>query len=182
MARRMIRRARPNPRYKWCGHSKSFTVLTQLATATSDVQLLCPSLGDSEQQGEVTVERILLQFSIRRLLTSATVALGFLVANQKVVPTTGAPLVVLDPLEVTSDNFEFGSKDLFLQGMLPMPALLIKADDSLNLSQEVLTKDYQFKGRKRLQRLTHALTLTITCDISSAIKVFTTARTLVRFN
>ena len=180
---RIVRRVRgASPKYKWCGHAKSATIETHVGMPTTEIQLLCPSLTLSEGQGEVVVERILLNFNIRRLLTSAIVALGFLVAKQKTIPTTGLPIEVLNPLEVTADNFEFGNKDLLLQGLLPVPALLIKADDSLNLSQEVLHASYEFNGRRRLERLNHALTLTITADITDAIKVFTTSRVLLRFS
>ena len=183
MRHAIARRPRTAPKYKWCGHAALQTLLTHPSTTTSQVQLPCPSLGNTEIQGEVIVERIIINFAIRRLLTSAVGAVGFLVAKQKVIPTTGAPLVVLDPLETTSDNFEFGSKDIFLMGLLPVPQCVMQFDaNSLNITQETVTKEFEFNGRRRLERLTHAMTLTLTADFSSAVSVFTQMRVLLRFS
>ncbi len=180
---RPIRRSRTAPKYKWCGHAAVLTVDTQGATATSDIMLLCPSLGNSEIQGEVIVERIILSFSTRRLLTTATSAAGFLVAKQKTVPATGLPLEVLNPLETTADNFEFGNKDLLYQGLLSIPANgFVGNSGAVAVSEQVIVERFEFNGRRRLERLNHALTLTVTADVSAVLRTFMQVRTLLRFS
>jgi len=179
------RRHRPStaPKYKWCGHAAVQTVLPQTSQTTATPMLLCPSIGVTGLQGEVIIERIILNFLTHRLLTDDLDGYGFLVSKQKTIPATGLPTEILNPLETTADNFEFGNKDLLLQGLLMVPECTIRSDtQALKINGRGEQQSYEFNGRRRLERLNQALTLTLAADVSSVVRVFVQSRVLLRYS
>ena len=181
MANRTVRRVRgAAPKYKWCGFADSKSIVSSPTAAS--VGLLCLSLALTDTQGEVTVERILLWFSITRADFNQLSILAFVVAKQKAIAASGLPVEVLDPLDVTLPNFSMSNKDILLYGHLPIPAILLTSADAGFVSREVAVHTAEFKGRRRLARTNHLLSLTIASDVDTEVAVHTTARTLIRFS
>ena len=183
MTRRIVTRGhRPTPKYKWCGHQASSLIKPSVGLVVADIDLLCPSLGNTDIQGSVTVEKIFAWFTITREDFNATTGCAFMVAMQKTNPTTGAPIQVLNPLDTTADNFSLGSKDLLMFGHLPFPSILLTSADAGFAPRGGIVAMHEFNGRRTLDRLTHALTLTIVADTTDELRVVRGVRTLVRFS
>ena len=168
------------PRYKWCGHNESYIVQTHVATALADIMLPCPSLGNSDIQGQCTIERVLMYMTTNRQNVSEVDACAFLLAMQRTTPATGLPIDVLNPLDVTADNFTLGLKDLIMFGQLSWPPIVLQADDTVAPNRQGISHFFEFNGRRTLDRLNHALTLTIVSDLTDQIRIFVGMRVLLR--
>ena len=181
MAHRNLRRvARPAPRYQWCGHNGVEDIETALATTVAEVTILCPSLGDSNDQSTVTVEKMFTRFSVTRIGTANVDASAFVIAIQETDPLTGFPQSVINPLDVVSDNFTLGLKQILMTGLLPFPGTMLKADDSRDITRGAMIIDYEFNGRRKINRMNHAITLTMVADASAELRVFNQTRILLR--
>ena len=181
--RRFVRGARPAPRYQWCGHQGQEDLETSASTSTADIIILCPSLGDTNQQSTVTIEKIFARFLVTRIGISSVNAVAFIIATQETVPATGAPVTVINPLETTADNFTLGLKQILMTGLLPHPpTVLIPSSDAKSVNLGSLATDMEFNGRRKLNRMNHALTLTMNADVDAMIRVFAQIRILLRFS
>jgi len=171
------------PRYKWCGHQAIRTVENAADTALSEVQLLCGSLSITDIQGDVTIEKIRLDLTIRRLLTTELQGCAYVVAIQKTTSATGLPVEVLNALETTADNFALGNRDILLTGVLPVPAFLLRPSDNFPvIGGENLLYREEFNGRRKLMRMNHALTLNVNTDTSLVLNVLIQTRVLLRYS
>jgi len=184
MARRgaPVRRVRPRITYKWCGKVGSFVVRTPVALGLSNIPVLCASLGDSQVPGDVTIERILLTVSMRRILPTSMAACNYFVAIQVTDPSSGNPADVLNAQSTAQDAFQWGNRDILTSGALPVPAVIFDAaagDEVVGRDVQVTNIDY--KGRRKLYRLNHVITFTPVADVDSVLQMFFTSRTLLRY-
>ena len=179
---RLVRR--PAPRYQWCGHQGQEDLETFASTSAADVTLLCPSLGDTNQQSTVTIEKIFLRMLVTRIGVASVSAAAFVVAIQETVPATGVPVTVINPLDTTADNFTLGLKQILMTGLMEWPPIvLIPSSDAKSVNLGSLLTEYEFNGRRKLNRMNHALTLTMVDDSGTPdLRVFVQARTLLRFS
>ena len=155
--------------YKWCGLNLLKTVETTASTATNEVVEICPDLSTAEMQGDVRVERILINLNIRRLLVSGIDAFGWMVADQKIVPSTGLVSEVLPVLDTTNSTFTLGNRDLYGIGLLPVPPKVLQSDNTEIVDGRVLVERIDLKPRKTLHRLNHALTFTVAADVTAVL-------------
>ena len=178
--RGFVRRAAP--RYQWCGHQSVQTLETSVATAASEIILLCAFLGDTNQQSTVTVERIIMSFLIHRILATEFDACAFVVAIQETVPATGAPVTVINPLDTAADNFTLGLKQILMTGLLGWPPVILRADDTSKENSAGMYQSFEFNGRRKLNRMNHAVTLTVNTDVTAVLRMFVQTRVLLRFS
>ena len=173
MAHKVSRATRgPRPRYKWCGTLDSGPVTLFSSQAAADGIILCESLVDLDVTGMVTVERIILQWTIERTSDTADLELGYVVAVQPVT-AAGVPLEKRDAL--TADMARTGSRDIVLAGLLPLSAGPVATVPALAFHQ------VEFRARRRLARLNHALVLWLTAKGATNIaNVVTHSRVLLR--
>jgi len=172
------RAAAPPVRYQWCGHQAIHIV--KAGPVAADVQLMCPSAGTSLQQSTVTIEKIFVRLLTHRILASELDAFGYMVAIQETVPTTGLSITVLNPLEVTVDNFALALKQLLMTGLVGWPPVLLKADDTSKENSSGMLYEVEFNGRRKMNRLNHALTMTLETDVDAVLRVFVQTRVLLR--
>ena len=178
-----IAHARPKARYKWCGAHGVVTVPRDTDLVIADQTTLCPSLSDAESQGDTTIERIIIDFSVRRLLASDVSGLGFIVQLMTDDETTALPSKVVNPLDQTNPEFTFGNKDVLLFGLLEYPPILVNGftgTTSANFSSRM--RHVEFNGRRRLNRLNHSVQLWLaTNTVDDAMSVAFTSRILLRY-
>ena len=167
------------PRYKWCTQNISKNYETSVATALADLIVLCAPLGDAQIQGDVTIERMLLHVHTRRLLTSNLQAACVGVAIQE-VDTTPAALQVINYLDVTLPAFTTANKNILGFWPVDVPPLIDLAG-VLAVQRGVQTATYEFKGRKRLERIHQGVFLTPLADATDVIQGFFQSRILLRF-
>ncbi len=171
------------PRYKWCGHAQIRTVENAADTALNEISLLCPSLSISDIQGDVTIEKIRMDLTIRRLLAGDLQGCAYVIAIQKTTEADGLPIEVLNPLNTTGDNFELGNRDILMVGALPVPpAMPIGNGSGSQIARENRLHHDEFNGRRKLHRMNHALTLTVVADTSLVLNVLMIVRVLLRYS
>jgi len=180
---RRVAHARAKARYKWCGAHGVATVPRDTDQVLTDFNPLCESLGDNEAQGDTTIERIILDLSVRRLLATDISALGFIVLEQVDDEVTAAPTKSVNPLDQTNPAFTFGSKDNLLVGLLSYPPMIIDGfTGGLAASREGIVQRFEFRGRKRLNRLNSAVNLWMTSNTADDVmSVAFTSRILLRY-
>ena len=178
-------RSRARKTYKWCGHNQLVPVNASTAVSLAQIPDLCPALDSTlgAIPGDVVIEKIRLNVTMRRLLVTGVQASAFIVAIQKIDVTTGNPLEVLNALDVTDEQHALGNKDILMLDLLPVPACIrAQADDTLLISLENIVTRYEFNGRRKLSRLNHAVTFMPVADVSSALDCFVQSRILLRYS
>lgn len=171
----------PKPSYKWIGNAETKVILRAVATPTSGIQLPVPSSAIPEANNDVLFERMFIDHSIRRLTTGSVVAVAAIVALQKVDDVTGIPIEVLDAL-LTGNAPGLANRDILAIYQIPVPPIILGAGDTLRVSSEVMHVRHDIKVRRRIQRLNHAITLTIVADLDSVVEIRTLSRSLLRIN
>ena len=131
----------------------------------------------------MTIEKIFLRFLTTRIGVSQVNVVGFALAIQETVPTTGAPVTVINPLDTSQDNFTLGLKQLIMTGLLPVPPVVLQpSDDAKIVNNSNMLTQYEFNGRRKYNRMNHALTLTVNADVDAMVRMFFQARILLRFS
>ena len=124
-----------------------------------------------------------LRFLTTRIGVSQVNAVGVVVAIQETIPTTGVPVTVINPLDTTADNFTLGLKQILWTGLLPVPpVILTPSDDSKVVNNSNMLYEGEFNGRRKLNRMNHAVTLTMVADVDVMVRVFVQSRILLRFS
>jgi len=174
---------RAKARYKWCGAHGVTTVARDTSLVIADVNPLCASLSEAEAQGDTTIERIILDLTVRRLLTTDVSALGFIVQQQVDDETTALPSKVVNPLDQTNPAFTFGNKDILLMGLLGIPSFIIDGfTGGLATDRSALLHHFEFNGRRRLNRLNNSVNLWLATNTADdVISVAFTSRVLLRY-
>ncbi len=167
------------PSYKWVGEVQLRAVETFASTSTSEVMQAVGSSTSLDSDNDVLFERMFIDFSIRRLLTTSVVSMAFIVAMQK-VDSSGVLTEVLNPL--TTNGFDLANRDILAIAQMPIPPIMLGTGDALRVNSEVIHVRHDIKVRRRLKRANHVLALTIVADLSSAIEVRTMTRSLLRLN
>ena len=103
------------------------------------------------------------------------------VAVQSVSPV-GAALQVINYLDVTTPTFSMANKDILGYWPVAVPPSILQADNTVVVNQEVVPHSFEFKGRKRLERIHQGVFLTPLADASDLIQGFFQARLLLRFS
>jgi len=173
---------RSTPVYKWCTNRTVLVVPRTTVQIIADSIDICPFLGDIENPGTVIVERILLDISVLRLTTAVVQDCGFILRMQEVDPVTGLPTVVVNP---SGDLSRIGSnKEVLLMGSVPVPPNMPVGNAAgQQPTQGILKSDWEFKGRRRLNRLNNALILWFATSTNDAVvQVTTRARVLLRLS
>ncbi len=169
--------------YKWCGKLFTRTVEDAAGTAASDVEKLCADLTSQEPQGDVTIEKILLDVTTRRVLETGIQRVGFYVAVQKVDVGTSFVSEVLDPVSLSQDEFQLGNRDILIQGLLGVPPVLSAGDTGTSeVTSELLRHHFEFNGRRKLHRLNNAITFTVLCEVTNIVQVTVMSRILLRYS
>ena len=164
--------------YKWCGTGQTRTVETAVSTSTAEVLILCPVVSIAAYN-DVVVERTILNFAIRRELTSDVLALAAMVCVQPIVTGGILPVQVLDAL--STDDADYGAKNILHWESLPIPALLEAFDGGGKISGEVAHVQWDIPVKRRLNRERELLTLNINSDVTAVIKVFMQSRVLLSY-
>jgi len=168
------------PSFKWVGNTQVLTVKTAVSTAIANIHLPVPASASLDSDNDVLFERLFVDLSIRRLTTGSVVALGAVVVLQKTDAATGLPTELLDPL--STDVFALANRDILAIQRLPVPPVILGAGDALRVSSEVMHVRMDIKVRRRFQRANHAISLTLTADLSDAVQIATMTRCLLRLN
>ncbi len=174
------RTSAPKRRFKWVGVQDVNTLKTFVSTTTSLVTVCAAPIVDGDIQSECMIERVLIQMNIRRLLTSTVEAIGYIVAKQK-FDSSGLLIQVLDPL--STDVFDLGNKDIMAMGRLPLAGNIpVGNAGGVQVAKEVVTPPMiDIRVRRKLSRLTEGLTLTITADLSDAVRISSLSRVLLSY-
>jgi len=166
--------------FKWCGDSEPAYVVEDFGNTTAiDVKVLCPVVGLNDP-GDWILERTILHFNIRRETVSEIDGLFGVVAVQPVDQSnTARPNQVLDP--TTTLAREFGAKNILHWGPLPVPAVLVLADDSSATTSELLAVTWDIPVKRRLDRQRQILTCTVCTNagVTAAINIFLQHRVLL---
>ncbi len=185
MAERLVRSrgSRTPHRYKWFGGNVQVIVPENGVAVVGDRGILCPSLSDSESQGDTTIERIILSLSTRRVGVLQDEAVMWLVSIDDDDPTTAAPSKIRDPLDVTNPVFTYGSKDLLLFGALEIPPIVLVPSSDVAVADTSIThQTAEFRGRRKLGRLNHSVNIWIAASSNDqAYRCFVQSRILLRY-
>jgi len=177
MAHRNMSRTRSSarPRYQWFGGSELLTIETTAATSVSEVTLLRPAHVSLDAVRSLTHIRTILEFNIRRVSLTATVeGFNYVVAVQG-TDAAGNLTDVLDVL--SSDPFVWSNKNILAFGSLPVPPTIdVAGARATSLGTIVVCREVKAKRKMQLSR--EALTLTMAADVSAAVKVDVTWRSL----
>ena len=186
MARRSVRNVRrAAPKFKWCGARDEHTVQAGSNLVLADFVPLCNSLSDSEAQGDVVIERIIIDLMVRRLLDTAVDQLGFIVQVQEDSPVTAAPSAIINPVDATNPEFTFGNRDILLFGQLSMPPNISVGNAAgVQVSNGGINHRFEFRARRRLHRLNDAVNLWLATDgvVDGVFKVMVLSRILLRYS
>ena len=172
-------------KYKWCGSGRLLTIQIVVSTGTDEVFVLCPRMIDEDAQGDVTVEAVYAYISMRRIAVAGVDACGYILAVQKANNTTGEPLEVLNALALDSADASavLGNRDILQHGLFDVPPVIpIGNAAGKQISDELRINLVTFKARRKLHRLTHGLYLHIVADTSAEVRVFVSARVLLRYS
>ena len=171
--------AKKNRRFKWVGVQKLAQVNTFPSTSVSSVHVISAPIVDGDIQADSMVERVLCSLNIQRISTTTIEGLGYIVAKQK-FDSTGTLIQVLDPL--STDVFDLGNKDIMAMGRLPIIGNIpIGNAAGVQLSKDLLVHEIDVRVRRKLDRLTEGVTLTIVGDVSAIVKVSSQCRALLSF-
>ena len=172
--------AKQKRRYKWVGVQDVNDIKTFVSISVANVTVCAAPIVDGDIQADCMVERVLIGLNVRRLLTTTIEALGYIVAKQK-FDSSGVLLQVLDPL--STDVFDFGNKDIMAMGRLPVAGNISVGNAAgVQVSKGIETPPtIDIKVRRKLERMTEGITLTIVGDVSDVVRVSLFARVLLSF-
>jgi len=175
----MAFRNRPKQNYKWVGGRGESTVSRSSTLVLADVNTLVAPLGNANVVGDWVIERIILNLSIRRLLTTDVDQLGYGVYVQEFDPVTAAITQVHNPISLVAADFETTNKNVLLMGALRVPPCMDVT--GLDVNRETDNTEVQFRGRRKLARANHGITLWIATDgVDAIVKLSWMARVLLR--
>jgi len=176
MPRRGFRRSSSSPkRFQWFGGSELKPVETTASTSVSEIILLRPAHTSLDAVRSLTHIRTILHFNVRRTSVSATVkGFNYVVASQQ-TDASGNLTDVLDVL--SSDPFVWSNKGIMHFACLPIPPTM-DLGGSRNVSLGSIDVHAEVKAKRRFQLSREALTLTIAADVSAAIELQVTWRSL----
>ena len=178
MARVHTSRKSTKKSFKWCGTGQTRSPETAVSTTAAEVLILCPVVSIAAYN-DVVVERSIINFSIRRELTSDVLALAALLSVQPIVQGGILPVQVLDAL--STDDADYGAKNILHWESLPIPALLEAFDGGGKISGEVKHIQWDVPVKRRLNRERELLTLNINSDVSSVLNIFMQSRVLLSY-
>ncbi len=172
---------KPRMKRQWVGDTVSQTILVTPAVAETIQLIETTATGsDLSEFREVTHKFTVLQFSIRRLLTTALGGVGFIVWKGKVLLGTATPAQPYSPQ--SSSKFFHSDSDIMLSGVLPVPPTIrAAADDTLLVSNEVVTDERYVKVMRKVSRDTEGVFLQMTASTASVVSVQVTWRTLLLY-
>ncbi len=169
---------------QWFGGGQIVEPDTDVSTSVSEIVELVPALKVADfvgQPSSAVIEGIYLDFSIRRLLTTTLDSLGFLVWTAAVGEGSEAPIQALDALS-TETRF-YANKAIMMQFPLPVPPLLGTSDLlAFTVNDEILTAHFEFSARRKLDRSSQVLAMTLNSDVSAVMRVFCQWRVLLSYD
>jgi len=169
---------------QWFGGGQVIEPETDVSTSVSEIIELIPALKVADfvgQPSSAIIEGIYLDFSIHRLLTTRFDALGFLVWVAAVGEGSEAPIQALDALS-TETRF-YTNKNIMMQFPLPVPAILGTSDLGLFIANdEIKTAHFEFSARRKLDRSSQVLAMTLNSDVSVVTRVFCQWRVLLSYD
>ena len=178
MGRHSTTRA-PKRSYKWCGDSESKLVEDFGNTGKSDIIVLCPSVGLNDYS-DCVLERTIVNFSIRRQNATELNAMAGVVAVQPVEQTdTSRPSQVLDALSSTAK--EFGARNILHWAMLPVPPVVLEADNTPVTSSELIAVEWDIPVKRRIDRQREIITLTLNTSVNVVVNVQVMWRLLLSY-
>ncbi len=168
---------------QWFGGGKVVVPETDVSTSVAEIVELIPALKVADYVGQPSkcvIEALYLDFSCRRLLITTLDALGFLVWVANVTEGGETPIQSLDALS-TEARF-YGNQDIMMQFPLLVPPLLAASDLlTFVVGDEVTTAHFEFHARRKLDRSSQVLAMTINSDVSSVMTVFVQWRALISY-
>jgi len=174
----MARTARVKRRYKWLGTQDINTITTFGATPTADTTKILPPIVDGDVQAECMVERILVHIQSRRLLTTTIEQYGYIVAKQKFA-SDGSLIQLLDPL--SADVFDLGNTDIMAIGRIPVDPLMNVDTLDVQITKGVFNFEIDIKVRRKINRMTDGIVLTMTTDVAAVMRASIMARVLISY-
>ena len=144
----------------------------------NDVLRIVEVLTDADIKSDWTMKVAYLHFSVRRLLTNAETALGYVVQIQD-TDNIGALNTVVNPF--SANALDIGSSDVMAWGLLPIPANVQDgAAGGYVISREAATLSVVVKAKRRIRREKEAITLTIaTKDVDNLVGIQVLGRALL---
>ena len=149
---------------KWC--RQFFTDLVQDETnlLTSDVLSLCPITSAIDSQADIVSDVIKIRGTIFRITNAdENLRVMWIVAMQKFDVATGVMLQVVNPF----DELDLSSQDILGFGFLPVPPVILQADNNPVPSRGSEVFEIDVKAKRKLKRNTHAMVLTFASQGSS---------------
>jgi len=179
MAHNNNSRGKSKRSYKWCGQAIVRLPETAVSTTKAEVVVLCPAVGP-EDYSDVVLERTIINFSIRRATNAQLDGFAGVVAVQAVDSADDSrPVQIIDALSVLAP--EYSAKNILRWRALPVPAVLLEADNTAVTSSEVLAVEWDIPVKRRMDRVREMLTLNINTDVSNVLSCFIQSRVLLSY-
>ena len=179
MAKRPFRARSPRRLLQWYGGANLIDVETTVSTALSDVTILRPAHTDLDSVRAKRIERIILDFSIRRSSVLGVNAMAYICAVQE-TDTVGVINDVLEPLG--SDPYVYANTDIMHTQCLPIPAIAPTFGGEVIvdvLTREIMCVHVDFKPRRKIDLARHCVSLTVAADSGSRCEIYIRWRMLM---
>ena len=168
MARRTFRRtSRKKKNFAWTGGVIEQAVPDAATFVALDQRVLIDDQSDLFNSQAITIERIIANFSSRRLLTGSVQAYAY---GFSMIPVDqgGVLLDVINPL--SANPFEWANQRIMNTGFMDVPATLIDGFvGGRALANAAICHEVDFKPRRRMTRSNTALVVGITSNAVGAV-------------
>ena len=165
--------------YKWCGDAQLRMPESFANTSKGDIIVLCPTVGVNDYS-DVVLERTIINFSIHREANAQLDGFSGIVAVQPIDQTNVTlPTQALDALSTTAA--EYSVKNVLRWQALPVPAVVLEADNTAVPSSENIVVEWDIPVKRRLDRVRELLTLSMNTDVDNILQVFVQWRVLLSY-
>lgn len=157
---------------QWFGDTRAQTI--ENIPAVADVISLLPVANALESIRDLVLERVVLQFSISRLTNNSLTDLMWMVYKGRVQTGSTIPLEALNPRSASSPVMAHAN--ILQVGILPVPAVMQTFDSAgaqvaVNTNREVMTKEYDFHVKRKIQRDSEAIMLTMAASADEVVSM-----------
>ena len=158
---------------KWCRQFFVDPIKDETNLVVTDPLVLCPVTTAIDSQSDIVAKTVIIEGAINRLLSSnVQQTCMYVVALQKFDFTSGVMLQVINPYSES----DLASQDILAVGFLPVPPIVILADDSATVDRRSHPFHIHVKTKRKINRNTQTLTLTLASEGEGTVDSVLNAR------
>jgi len=181
---RMTRRTRgPKKVYRWFGAQQTVSVQDFASFPTSATNTIMTELANQNISGKVVLQRMICQFSTRRLTATGLRGLQFVI-YQSQTSETGVVLQTINPM--LNNDFEMNNSSILGTGVLDVPGNNWNDTSQIQITTgEVVCNTFDFSSKRKLSMLNNVLQIAIASESATptddVVEVTFKIRILVHF-